>query len=86
MSDKPYICEGDGHSHGGQVLSGSPNSRIKGRAIARLNDPAMCEIHGPTHISKVSGRGRFGGQPAACDGDTLACGAKLIASQVDTGG
>jgi len=86
MSEKPYVLEGDTHSHGGRVLSGAPHSKIKGRAIARLNDPVICEIHGPTYISKVSGRGHFAGQQAACDGDELACGAKLIASQSSTGG
>ncbi|MCL4626170.1 PAAR domain-containing protein [Burkholderia multivorans] len=86
MSDRPYVLEGDAHSHGGRVLSGAPNSRINGCAIARLHDPAICEIHGPTVIAKVSGRGYFAGQPAACDGDELACGAKLIASQSQTGG
>ncbi|RAS26342.1 PAAR domain-containing protein [Paraburkholderia bryophila] len=86
MRKNRYIVEGDTHSHGGQVLSGAPHSRIKGRAIARLYDPAICEIHGPTYIARVSGNARFAGQPAACDGDELACGARLIASQVETGG
>lgn len=86
MSQKKYIVEGDVHSHGGRVLAGAPNSRIKGRAIARLHDPAICEIHGPTFIAKVSGSARFDGSAAACDGDELACGAKLIASQSTTGG
>lgn len=86
MSGKMYIVEGDVHSHGGRVLAGAPNSRIKGRAIARLNDPAICEIHGQTHIAKVSGKANFSGQLAACDGDELACGARLVASQSTTGG
>ncbi|WP_080398407.1 PAAR domain-containing protein [Burkholderia pseudomallei] len=54
--------------------------------MARLHDPAICEIHGQTFIAKVSGNARFDGQPAACDGDELACGALLIASQSCTGG
>jgi uncharacterized Zn-binding protein involved in type VI secretion len=86
MASKRYIVEGDTHSHGGRVLSGAPQSRINGRAIARLRDPAICEIHGQTHIAKVAGLARFDGQPAACDGDELACGARLIASQSSTGG
>lgn len=86
MNQKRYIVEGDSHSHGGHVLSGAPNSRVDGRAIARLNDPAICEVHGRTHIAKVSGAARFDRQPAACDGDELACGARLIASQSTTGG
>lgn len=86
MTKNRYIVEGDTHSHGGRVLSGAPQSRINGRAIARLHDPAICEIHGQTHIARVSGKARFAGQPAACDGDELACGARLIASQTEMGG
>ncbi|AYZ66202.1 PAAR domain-containing protein [Burkholderia multivorans] len=86
MGQKRYIVEGDVHSHGGRVVSGAPNSRIEGRAIARLHDPAICEIHGLTFIAQVSGNARFDGQAAACDGDLLACGARLIASQNQTGG
>ncbi|WP_341773839.1 PAAR domain-containing protein [Burkholderia metallica] len=37
MGQKRYIIEGDVHSHGGRVVSGAPNSRINGRAIARLH-------------------------------------------------
>ncbi|MFM0643170.1 PAAR domain-containing protein [Paraburkholderia bryophila] len=86
MTKKRYIVEGDTHSHGGRVISGAPTARINGRAIARLNDPAICEIHGQTHIAQVAGNARFAGQPAACDGDKLACGARLIASQKSAGG
>ncbi|HKT97927.1 MAG TPA: PAAR domain-containing protein [Paraburkholderia sp.] len=86
MTGKKYIMVGDTHSHGGRVLEGAPDSRIEGRAIARLGDPAVCEIHGPTFIAKVSGNANFDGQPAAADGDLLACGARLIASQSTTGG
>ncbi|WP_244122726.1 hypothetical protein [Burkholderia metallica] len=34
----------------------------------------------------MSGHARFDGQVAACDGDLLACGARLISSQDQTGG
>jgi uncharacterized Zn-binding protein involved in type VI secretion len=86
MAGKTYIVVGDAHSHGGQVVSGAPNSRIAGKAIARLGDAAVCAIHGPTVIAEASGRATYDGKPAAMDGDHLACGARLIASQSTTGG
>lgn len=86
MAANRYIVVDDTHSHGGRVLAGAPNSRIQGKAIARVGDPAICEIHGPTVIAQVSGNARFDGQAAAVDGDLLACGARLIASQSTTGG
>jgi uncharacterized Zn-binding protein involved in type VI secretion len=80
-----YIVVGDSHSHGGHVTSGAPNSKTGGRPIARLGDAAVCEIHGSTSISKVSGKVMLDGKEAACDGDELACGGRLIATQVNTG-
>lgn len=67
------------------MTSGASNSKTGGQPIARLGDAAMCEIHGITSISKVSGKVMLDGKEAACDGDELACGGRLIASQVDTG-
>ncbi|WP_425100894.1 PAAR domain-containing protein [Burkholderia ambifaria] len=46
MGQKRYIIEGDVHSHGGRVVSGAPNSRINGRAIARLHDSARSTAAG----------------------------------------
>jgi uncharacterized Zn-binding protein involved in type VI secretion len=79
-----FIRVGDTHSHGGQVTGGAPTSRSGDRAIARMGDPAICEVHGQTTIATVSGKVRFLGMEAACDGDILACGGVLIASQART--
>lgn len=86
MAAKKYIVVGDAHSHGGQVMTGAPSSRIAGKAIARLGDAAVCTIHGPTVIAEASGNATYDGKAAAIDGDHLACGARLIASQSTTGG
>lgn len=86
MAGKKYIVVGDTHSHGGRVVAGAPNSRIGGRAIARVGDAAVCDIHGPTVIAQASGNAVYEGRAAAADGDLLACGARLIASQTTTGG
>ncbi|OBR48043.1 PAAR domain-containing protein [Paraburkholderia tropica] len=86
MAGKKYIVVGDAHSHGGQVVAGAPNSRIGGKAIARIGDAAVCAIHGPTVIAEASGNATYDGKAAAVDGDLLACGARLIASQSTTGG
>ncbi|MBB3257462.1 putative Zn-binding protein involved in type VI secretion [Paraburkholderia bannensis] len=86
MAGKKYIVVGDTHSHGGRVVAGAPNSRIAGKAIARIGDAAVCAIHGPTVIVEGSGNAKYDGRAAATDGDLLACGGRLIASQTTTGG
>lgn len=80
MAGNRYIVEGDVHSHGGRVLAGAPGSRIDGKAIARVGDPAVCEIYGPTVIAPGSGNAcpaatryrndRFGGLRLSLAGRT----------------
>lgn len=82
---KPFIVVGDTHSHGGQVTAGAPNSNAGGKAIARIGDPAICQIHGPTTIVTGDSNVKYDGRPVARDGDKLACGASLIAGQANTG-
>jgi uncharacterized Zn-binding protein involved in type VI secretion len=82
---KPFIRVGDTHSHGGQVVAGAPNSNADGKAIARVGDPAICQIHGPTTIVTGDSNVEYDGQFVAREGDKLACGASLIASQAKTG-
>lgn len=82
---KPFIVVGDTHSHGGQVIAGAPGSNTGGKAIARIGDPAICQIHGPTTIVTGDSNVKYAGEPVARDGDKLACGATLIASQSKTG-
>jgi uncharacterized Zn-binding protein involved in type VI secretion len=75
------IVVGDSHSHGGTLEHGCPHARIGGRAIVRLGDEARCPLHGSTHVATAISRIRYYGAIGACDGDELACGARLIASQ-----
>lgn len=76
-----FIVVGDRHSHGGVLTQGCDRADIDGRAIVRLGDIAICPLHGPTFVATASSRVEFYGADAACPGDTLACGAQLIASQ-----
>lgn len=81
------ITVGDTTTHGGVVISGSPTSRIKGQAIARLGDLVRCpqsypdgRPHGINRIVQVAGRYKVGGIPGACAGDLTECGCALIGS------
>lgn len=75
------IVVGDSHSHGGTLDHGCANARIDGCAIVRMGDPATCPIHGPTFVATATSRVNYYGAKGACEGDALACGALLIASQ-----
>ena len=78
-----FIVEGDTTSHGGKVISCSPDSKVEGRPIARLGDMVSCPKCGGVYpIVQVMPRGvTAGGRPPAFEGDKTACGATLIASQ-----
>ncbi len=76
-----YIIVGDSHSHGGILDMGCPYATIEGRAIVRQGDKASCPLHGETYVATASARTSYYGAVAACEGDELACGARLIASQ-----
>ena len=83
---KLIITVGDGTSHYGRVITGSPQYTIMGRAIARLNDLVDCperhddgRKHGVNKIVTASGY-LLGGIPAACDGDVTECGCTLVGS------
>ncbi|MDF3833850.1 PAAR domain-containing protein [Cupriavidus basilensis] len=71
---------GDLHTHGGVILSGSPNRRINGRPIARRGDMVSCPLHGPNVIEQVMGLFKVDGEDGAATGDRTRCGAVLIGS------
>ncbi|WP_141696495.1 PAAR domain-containing protein, partial [Xanthomonas cerealis] len=56
---------------------------IDGQAFACEGHPAICPLHGRTHIASASSHLNIHGRRAALDGDTLACGATLIAGRQD---
>ncbi|HEY4292198.1 PAAR domain-containing protein [Luteibacter sp.] len=75
------IVVGDRHSHGGTLEHGCADAFIGGRAIVRQGDKAHCPLHGDTYVATASARVSYYGATGACEGDELACGARLIASQ-----
>lgn len=76
------IVQGDKHSGGGSVLTGSSGTDIDGRPIARVGDMAMCPKHkGIFPIVTGDHTLIFDGQAAARHGDKLACGCSLISTQ-----
>ncbi|SDF86960.1 PAAR domain-containing protein [Paraburkholderia phenazinium] len=79
-----FICVGDKHSHGGNVVSGASQSDIDGKAIARVGDSAICKIHGSVVIVSGDENVTFDGKAAAREGDRLSCDAILIAQQQST--
>ena len=50
---RPFVVVGDKLSHGGSVVTGSGQTDIGGKPVARIGDKAVCVAHGPTTI--VSG-------------------------------
>lgn len=45
------VVAGDRLHLGGAVVSGSPYTDIDGKAVARMNDPVVCAVHGPGVIA-----------------------------------
>ena len=81
------IVVGDTTSHGGVVISGSPDARIQGKSIARVGDMVDCpkhypggSPHGVNPIVEGSSTYRLQGIAVALEGHHSACGCTLIGS------
>lgn len=76
---------GDSSSHGGLIISGSPDTLVNGRAAARLGDMHVCPIlgHGVTPIVTGSATVKVNQRPAARVGDVAACGALIVTGSDD---
>lgn len=81
------ITVGDIGTHGAVVITGSPTSKIRGRAIAREGDLVNCPAkypdgrpHGINRIVRVSGTSKVGGTIMARAGDGTECGCVLMGS------
>ncbi|MGW8391177.1 PAAR domain-containing protein [Pseudoduganella sp. HUAS MS19] len=74
------ITVGDKTSHGGKVISGSPEHDIEGKAIARLGDEVDCPLHGVNQIVTAHKTLMAGDKPVAVEGCETECGCKLIGS------
>ncbi|MFM7024977.1 MAG: PAAR domain-containing protein [Limnohabitans sp.] len=83
---RKIIVLGDATSHGGEVISGSPTSRIDGKAIARVGDKVSCPIqgHGTNAIVEGDPGLLVDGLPAALEGHKTECGCSLIGSAAAT--
>ncbi|WP_374579933.1 PAAR domain-containing protein [Pseudoduganella sp.] len=71
----------DKTDHGGQVISVSSGTKVMGVEAALHADMTFCPQCKGTFPIKAAGEGaKHDGRPYAYDGDSTACGAKLIAS------
>jgi uncharacterized Zn-binding protein involved in type VI secretion len=75
---------GDAGSHGGAVVSGSPDTRTNGKQTARVGDIYGCPIHGLNPIVTGSQDVLVNGRRVARVGDQTACGATLVSGSPDT--
>ncbi|WP_066098583.1 PAAR domain-containing protein [Xanthomonas massiliensis] len=82
---RPFIVVGDRIDHGGSVVSGSPQTDIAGKPVARIGDKVSCSRHGSTEIVSGDASVVIDGKPVARHGDKTACGATLVAGQSSTG-
>ena len=84
---RPFILIGDKTSHGGVVIEGAPMSDTAGKRIARVGDKVTCPQlghNGTTVIVTGDPTCIIEGRAAARHGDLTACGASLIASQMQS--
>jgi len=77
----------DMHSHGGQIISASPDRQANGLGVARIGDMVMCPQHGLVTIINGSSGVQTNGLATARLGDMLSCGATIImgSPDMDTG-
>lgn len=74
---------GDKTSHGGQVISAVSDFTVLGKAVAVDGDMTLCpQCKGNFAVKPGGGSGtiQHHGKQVAYDGDTTACGARLMSS------
>lgn len=69
---------GDSGSHGGVIITGSPDLIVDGSPCARITDIYACPIHGPNPIVQGAPYSLANGLLMARIGDHTACGAVII--------
>ncbi len=70
---------GDPGSHGGSIVTASPDTDCDGIPVARLGDTYACPIHGPNPIVEGSPTTDVNSRNVARVGDATACGARIAA-------
>ncbi|HEX4856350.1 MAG TPA: PAAR domain-containing protein [Limnobacter sp.] len=75
------ILVGDITSHGGEVVSGSPTTRVDGRPVARVGDLVTCPLCPPHVFTITEGLSMVTDNymAIALQGHKTGCGAELIA-------
>lgn len=74
----------DTSSHGGLIISASPNSFCDGRPIARNGDILDCPSHGQQPITAITTRTRVNGRLVITVGATCPCGAVITSGSPTT--
>jgi len=78
---KGVIRLGDQTTHGGKVISGQATFKVLGKTVAVEGDITMCpQCKGTFPIQPASSERRHNDRPVAYDGDTAACGARLLST------
>lgn len=75
---------GDQGSHGGVIITGSPDTFANLRNVARIGDTYLCAIHGPNPIVTGSPDTFANLRNVARIGDSTACGAVIVTGSPDT--
>ena len=74
---------GDRGSHGGAIITASPDVTADGIAVARVGDIYACPIHGPNPIVTGSATVFANASNVARLGDLTECGAAIITASPD---
>lgn len=75
---------GDPGSHGGVIVTASPDVYANGIKVARIGDTYACPIHGPNPIVEGSPDVYANDRKVARVGDATACGAVISDGSPDT--
>lgn len=75
---------GDSASHGGTLITGSPNVLTNGKSVCRLGDTYACPQHGNNPIVSASTNVNANDKGVARVGDATSCGATITSGSPDT--
>lgn len=75
---------GDAGSHGGAILTGSPDYFDNGQAVARVGDLYGCPEHGPNPLVEGSPDSYANSKRIVRVGDHAACGAVMVTGSPTT--
>lgn len=81
----PKMCRvGDAGSHGGVIITGSPDCFDNGQAVARVGDIYGCAIHGPNPLVEGSPDSYANSKKIVRVGDHASCGAAMVTGSPTT--